>query len=418
MGDAVGAPARAGDVVALRRGRRRRHASPASTGWSTRCSTSAPGASTATRPTSTSARPALERVETGLGEPGDDGVAAALADFRRRLARPAPTTRTATPRAARCSSGPSTLADAIRVQAAQRRAPRPVTSASACSTDVAEVNTVAGDLAATNRSIAAGQPERHRRRHPARQARPARAAPRPSSPAPRPRSAPTAASDVTVNGVPLVTGGDAGSLEVAVGVDPDGTATAPGVVRDHRPPAPPTAPARPDRRAALTELLDTTLPGVPRGPRTPSPSTLADDINAQHGAGYDAAGTAGARDVRATTPRTRPARSRSRSPTRPGGRLERPGGGIRRRERRPPRQRHPVADDLPAAGQRLRHRGRLRRPPRREPAGRSPARSTAPASSSRASTSTRRWCHMIAGAARLRGRRPGDDHAWTRCSTP
>ena len=151
-----GCARRAGDVEPLRRLRRRRPRRAASTGWSTRSSTPAPGASTATRPTSTPGRPPSSGSRPGSASPATNGVSAALADFRQGVARPRQQPglrRRAQPGAvARAARSPTRSAPS---RATSR--PRRATSGSALLTDVGEVNTLAADLAATNRSIAAAQ---------------------------------------------------------------------------------------------------------------------------------------------------------------------------------------------------------------------------------------------------------------------
>ena len=88
VGETDGCAGRAGDVEPVRRLRRRRPRRAASTGWSTRSSTPARDASTATRPTSTPGRRPWSGSRPGSASPAPNGVSAALADFRQGVARP------------------------------------------------------------------------------------------------------------------------------------------------------------------------------------------------------------------------------------------------------------------------------------------------------------------------------------------
>lgn len=94
----------------------------------------------------------LSRVESGIGEPGPDGVSAALADFARSwhdLANNPATEATRAQVLARAAS----LADAVAVQRRNLTAEEGDQRA-ALVVHVDEVNTLAADLATTNRSIA------------------------------------------------------------------------------------------------------------------------------------------------------------------------------------------------------------------------------------------------------------------------
>lgn len=97
----------------------------------------------------------LSRLETGIGEPGENGVAAALSDFARSwhdLANNPATEATRSQVLAKAGS----LADALSVQR-RNVAVEENDQQVVLSVQVAEVNTLAADLALTNRSIAAAQ---------------------------------------------------------------------------------------------------------------------------------------------------------------------------------------------------------------------------------------------------------------------
>ena len=115
---------------------------PASTGWSTRSSTPGPGASTAPSPTSTPARRPSSASRPGIGEPGDNGVAAALADFRQGWHDLANNPGSDAARS-QVLARADTLADAIRIQS-RNVASEEGDQRVRLLADVAEINTVAG----------------------------------------------------------------------------------------------------------------------------------------------------------------------------------------------------------------------------------------------------------------------------------
>ena len=351
-------PHAAGHVVALRRGRRRRPGH--------RCRPDDRRAARRARP-SRARQPDLPRHPPGHPRAGRDRGRRARRLRRRRrdrglphcLARPR-TTRAATPPAPRCCPAPAASCDAIRVQArnVDSEAGRPAVH---LLNDVTEVNTVASDLAATNTSHRGGQPQRHRRRRPARQARPARDAALRAHRRARPRCAPTAASTSPSTAYrsspaarpapspsppasPPTATATATPITFAI-VDATGTTTVPaGMVGEI---------------GGVTDLLTTTLPayltglerrrqGAGRRGQHPAPGRVRRGRYAGHG-----------------VLQLRPHR-RARLPVRrdhrprPGGRLAVPGGGldVGNATRSPPDR---CRGRLPAAGQRLRHRGRLGR---------------------------------------------------------
>jgi len=233
----------------------------------------------------------LERVETGIGEPGDSGVAAAIADFRSAWHDLANNPGSDAARAQVLGRAAS-LADAIRVQARNIDAESGDLRVRALA-DVAEVNTVAADLAATNKSIATSNlngtdagvllDQRDQLALRLSELTGATATQRADG-----------GFDVSVNGVALVTGQNAGTLQIASGItatgaddgspitftitDSSGTTAVPaGMTGD---------------LGGVTDLLTTTLPAYSSGLDAIA-QQLADEINTQHQAGYDAAGNPG-----------------------------------------------------------------------------------------------------------------------------
>src|SRR5689334_11344731 len=157
----------------------------------------------------------LERVESGIGEPGGSGVAAAIADFRSAWHDLANNPGSDAARSAVLGRA-ATLADAIKIQA------RNIESEAGdqrfrITADVAEVNTVASDLAATNRSIAVATlngtdagvllDKRDQLAMRLSELTGSKATLRADG-----------GFDVSLNGVPLVVGNQAGSLSVATGI--------------------------------------------------------------------------------------------------------------------------------------------------------------------------------------------------------
>lgn len=233
----------------------------------------------------------LERVETGIGEPGDNGVAAAIADFRSAWHDLANNPGSDAARA-QVLGRAATLADALRVQSRNVEAESGDLRIRALA-DVAEVNTVASDLAATNKSIAiatlngtdAGVLLDTRDQLAMRLSE-------------LTGSTTTLRADggfdVSVNGVPLVTGQDAGTLQIATGItstgDDDGNPITYAITDASGTTAVP--PGMTGEIGGVTDLLTTTLPAYSAGLNAVA-QQLADEINAQHQAGYDAAGNPG-----------------------------------------------------------------------------------------------------------------------------
>ncbi len=233
----------------------------------------------------------LERIESGIGEPGDSGVAAAIADFRSAWHDLANNPGSDAARSAVLGRA-ATLADAIRIQA------RNIDAESGdqrfrIQADVAEVNTLASDLAATNKSIAVATlngtdagvllDKRDQLAMRLSELTGATATGRADG-----------GFDVSVNGVPLVVGSSAGTLEVASGITPTGGSDGNPITYTITDTSGTTAvPAgMTGEIGGVTDLLTTTLPAYTAGLDAIA-QQLADEINTQHQAGFDAAGNPG-----------------------------------------------------------------------------------------------------------------------------
>lgn len=233
----------------------------------------------------------LERVESGIGEPGDNGVAAAIADFRASWHDLANNPGSDAARS-QVLGRAATLADAIRIQSRNIEAESGDLRVRALA-NVAEVNTVASDLAATNRSIAIASlngddagvllDKRDQLAMRLSELTGAKTSQRADG-----------GFDVTVNGVPLVTGANAGTLQVTTGITPAGASDGNPITYAIADSSGTTAlPAGlTGELGGVTDLLTTTLPAYSAGLGAVA-QQLADEINVQHQAGYDAAGNPG-----------------------------------------------------------------------------------------------------------------------------
>lgn len=230
-------------------------------------------------------RDVLVRFETGVGEPGPDGVSAALNDFRTSWHDLAISPGGSAARS-QVLDRAATLVESIQTQA------RNVSAEEAGQRDrleflVGEVNTLASDLAETNRSIAVATfsgndanlllDQRDQLAMRLAELTGAVAQPRPDG-----------GVDVTVNGTPLVTGQEAGRLTVATGamggavtlaVETQGASVAvPAGMRGEI--------------GATADLLTETLPTY-RANLDEVVRQLSAQVNAQHALGFDLAGDAG-----------------------------------------------------------------------------------------------------------------------------
>ncbi|MFN8189234.1 MAG: flagellar hook-associated protein FlgK [Nocardioidaceae bacterium] len=233
----------------------------------------------------------LERVETGIGEPGDQGVSAAMSTFRTSwhdLAN-APSS-TATRASVLTAAG--TLVDAINAQARNISTEQAEQRQNLLST-VSEINTLAGDLANANKAIANANMNGsdpnvlldQRDQLALRLSELTGAVGTIRS---------DGGMDMSVNGVALVTGQSAGTFEIATGVTPVGDADGNPVTFQITDTSGTTAVTGglKGETGAITDLLNVTLPDYLADLGTVAKS-LADTVNAQHQAGFDKAGTAG-----------------------------------------------------------------------------------------------------------------------------
>ncbi|MBS42948.1 MAG: flagellar hook-associated protein FlgK [Nocardioides sp.] len=238
----------------------------------------------------------LARLESGVGEPGDSGVAAALADFRSAWqdvgndpAGDAARTQVLTRAAA--------LADAFHAQAANVEGEASMQRLTMQGL-VSEVNTAAAELAETNRAIASARLDgvdvndmldtRDRLALNLAELTGGVATERTDG-----------GVDVTVGGVALVTGRTAAQLTIATGVNPDGTSDGLPVTLAvtsgsgaSQVTTPLTSTPRGEVGASL-DLLTTTLPAYAAG-LDALVADFADTINTLHAGAYDLDGNPGA----------------------------------------------------------------------------------------------------------------------------
>ncbi|HEY1134518.1 MAG TPA: flagellar hook-associated protein FlgK [Nocardioides sp.] len=232
----------------------------------------------------------LERVESGIGEPGDTGVSAAIIDFKGAWQDLANSPSNEASRGQVLAQG-AALADAVQQQARMLEAEMGDDRARLTAM-VDEVSTLAGDLAATNSSIAIAKvngtdagvllDKRDQLALRLSQLTGASATQRSDG-----------GFDVSVGGVALVSGDRAGTFSVVSGIGPGGTG-APPVVLGVTPPggAAATAVSTSGATGAMVEVLSTTLPAY-ASELDAVARQLADAVNAQHTAAYDATGTPG-----------------------------------------------------------------------------------------------------------------------------
>ncbi len=235
---------------------------------------------------------ALARMESGVGEPGDSGVSAAMADFRsswQDLGNDPGGNAARGQVLARAES----LAGALSAQAANVSAEM-TTQRLTLQGTVSEVGTVAKELAATNRAIATAALDGVDVSDLAdtRDVLGLRLAELTGGVG---LLQPDGTMDVSVAGVALVSGSTAGTLRIATGVTasggPDGSPVTFAI--DHGATSTTlTADVR-GKAGASADLLNTTLPAYAAGLGAVA-RDLADTVNAGHAAGYDLDGTTGA----------------------------------------------------------------------------------------------------------------------------
>lgn len=234
---------------------------------------------------------ALARMESGVGEPGDTGVAAAMADFRSAWQDLANDPGSDAARGQVLARGGS-LAGALAAQAVNV-ASEQATQRLALQGTVAQTNTVAAELAATNRALASAALDGVDTSDLAdqRDLLGLRLADLTGGVA---TYRPDGGLDVSVGGVALVTGATAGRLLIASGVTPTGGAdgapvtfavdlggTTTAVPTDVR-----------GKTGASADLLNTTLPAYAAGLDAVA-RDLADSVNGLHAAAYALDGSTG-----------------------------------------------------------------------------------------------------------------------------
>ncbi len=237
-------------------------------------------------------RTVLERVEQGIGEPGDNGVSAALAQFRSSWHDLANNPANGAARSQVLARG-ATLAGALATQSRNIDSEAGAQRVGLLSA-VDEVNSLAGSLADTNRAIAVGNlngtdvgvllDSRDMLTLRLSELTGSTATIRTDG-----------GADVTVRGVSLVSGKDAGTLTITSGVTPSGGADGSPVSFSIVNAGVPTAVVGTlgGEAGAVVELLDTTLPGYRAGLDAVA-RELADTVNTAHQSGYDSAGNPGA----------------------------------------------------------------------------------------------------------------------------
>ena len=234
----------------------------------------------------------LERLENGIGEPGDSGLSATLQKLRSAFHDLANNPTSSAARATVLSAAGSVV-DAVKAQARNIDGEMSDQGAALVG-DVAEANNVAQSLAQTNAAIASGTlngdnvntllDKRDQLTLRISQLTGASASLRPDG-----------GADVTLGGVSLVSGNKAGTLAVASGVGSDGTVDGQPVtfaVTDASGTTATLAAAPGGEIGGIADLVGTTLPTY-RSSLAGVAKSLADLVNTQQQAGYDASGNAG-----------------------------------------------------------------------------------------------------------------------------
>ncbi|CAB4731141.1 unannotated protein [freshwater metagenome] len=234
---------------------------------------------------------ALARMESGVGEPGDAGVSAALADFRSAWQDVANDPAGAAARG-QVLARAEALAAAFSSQSANVAAETATQRLSLQGT-VSEVNTLAVELAETNRALATAKLDGVDTSDLAdqRDLLGQRLAQLTGGVG---LVQPDGALNVDVAGVALVSGITAGRLEITTGVTPTGGSDGQPVtlsITTGATTTPLTAGVR-GEVGASTDLLNTTLPAYAAGLDAVA-KDLADTVNAAHTSGFDQDGNPG-----------------------------------------------------------------------------------------------------------------------------
>jgi len=231
----------------------------------------------------------LKRVESGTGEPGKDGVAAAMSEFNKAWQDLENHPQVGGASREQILAVGQALADAIRAQATN------VTSEQGDQRSrmldlVTEVNATAKDLASVNQRIAQatsfGLDDND-----LQDQRDVLALRLSELTGGVTSTRPDGGLDVTVGGEPLVSGLSASQVTITGGIAADGSADGNPLTFAVGGNAV-TPGSFGGEVGAVGELLTTSLPGL-LGQLDAVAKTLADAVNAQHAAGYDADGVAG-----------------------------------------------------------------------------------------------------------------------------
>lgn len=231
----------------------------------------------------------LKRVESGMGEPGDSGVATALDDFNKAWDDLGNHPQVGGASRQQILATGQALADAIRAQATNVTSEQADQRGAALDL-VTEVNTAAKDLASVNERLAQaasfGLDDND-----LRDQRDVLALRLSELTGGVTSTRSDGGLDVTVGGESLVNGATAAQFSVTGGIAADGS-------DDGNPLAfavggnPVAVGSVGGELGAVGEVLSTSLPNL-LSQLDGVAKTLADTVNAQHALGYDAAGTAG-----------------------------------------------------------------------------------------------------------------------------
>ncbi|MFS3127078.1 flagellar hook-associated protein FlgK [Nocardioides sp. Bht2] len=232
----------------------------------------------------------MSRIEAGLGEPGNNGINAALGDFRAAWQNLANNPGNDAARA-QVLARANTLVDTIRQQSSNLSSEESDVRQRLL-VDVGEVNQLAADLAATNRNVAAAKlagveagvllDQRDRLAMRLSELTGGTATVRPDG-----------GYDFSVAGVNLVSGRDAGTLDVVSGVNLDGTGDGNPVTFQITNASGSTPLLGVSGSiGAGTDALDRIIPQYRSG-LNDVVALLANQVNAGHQAGFDKAGNPG-----------------------------------------------------------------------------------------------------------------------------
>ncbi|HET9420231.1 MAG TPA: flagellar hook-associated protein FlgK [Nocardioides sp.] len=233
----------------------------------------------------------LQRLESGIGEPGDDGIAAVLADLSAAWHDLANNPGGDAARS-QVLAVAATLANAVQIQA-RNVATEASDQRSALLALVSEVNTVAEELAATNDHIVSAL-QSDTDANELLDRRDLLALRLSELVGAQGTVRPDGAIDIRVQGVSLVEGKNHGTMSIASGVTPTGAAD--GLPVSLEIDLGGTTTAVPSggngEVGAVVELLDSTLPAYATE-LSDVARLLADGMNTAHQAGYDLDGNPG-----------------------------------------------------------------------------------------------------------------------------